>query len=62
MGRVTDPVTNAPASRPGTVEGTRAFIVRPFQRLARTHVANCMADAMLAAALADSLFFSIRGE
>ncbi|WP_421121006.1 MFS transporter [Aquihabitans daechungensis] len=33
--------------------------MRPFQRLARTHVANNMADAMLAAALADSIFFSL---
>ena len=59
MGRVTDPLANATGSRPATAEGARAFIVRPFQRLARAHVANCMADAMLAAALADSLFFSL---
>jgi hypothetical protein len=37
----------------------RAFIVTPFHRLARTHAASAMADAMLAAALADSLFFSL---
>ena len=59
MVRVTDSLANATGSRPATAEGNRAFVVRPFQRLARTHVANCMADAMLAAALADSLFFSL---
>lgn len=59
MGPVTDPLANRTGSRPATAEGTRAFVVRPFQRLARTHVANNMADAMLAAALADSIFFSL---
>ncbi len=59
MDAVTDPLANHVGSRPATAEGSRAFIVRPFQRLARTHVANNMADAMLAAALADSIFFSL---
>jgi len=59
MGAVTDPLTSRAGSRPNTSEGSRAFVVRPFQRLARTHVANNMADAMLAAALADSIFFSL---
>jgi len=59
MGAVTDPLANRIGSRPNTAEGSRAFVVRPFQRLARTHVANNMADAMLAAALADSIFFSL---
>jgi hypothetical protein len=59
MGPVTDPLANRVGSRPHTAEGSRAFVVRPFQRLARTHVANNMADAMLAAALADSIFFSL---
>jgi len=59
MGPVTDPLANRVGSRPATAEGNRAFVVRPFQRLARTHVLNCMADAMLAAALADSIFFSL---
>ncbi|MFN8019635.1 MAG: MFS transporter [Acidimicrobiales bacterium] len=45
--------------RPATPEGARAFTVTPFQRLARTHVANAMADAMIAATLADSIFFSL---
>jgi hypothetical protein len=59
MGPVTDPLASQLGSRPQTAEGSRAFVVRPFQRLARTHVANNMADAMLAAALADSIFFSL---
>src|SRR6478752_6368967 len=59
MGPVTDPLAQHVGSRPATSAGSRAFIVRPFQRLARTHVANNMADAMLAAALADSIFFSL---
>jgi hypothetical protein len=59
MGAVTDPLANRTGSRPATAEGSLAFVVRPFQRLARTHVANGMADAMLAAALADSIFFSL---
>jgi hypothetical protein len=59
MGAVTDPLASQLGSRPQTAEGSRAFVVRPFQRLARTHVANNMADAMLAAALADSIFFSL---
>lgn len=46
-------------NRPATPAGVRAFIVTPFHRLARTHAASTMADAMLAAALADSLFFSL---
>ena len=59
MGPVSDPLANVKGSRPSTAEGAKAFIVRPFQRLARTHVANAMADARLAAALADSIFFSL---
>ncbi|MCU1369496.1 MAG: putative major facilitator superfamily transporter [Ilumatobacteraceae bacterium] len=59
MAPVTDPLVSRAGSRPHTAEGSRAFVVRPFQRLARTHVANNMADAMLAAALADSIFFSL---
>ncbi|MCB1040868.1 MAG: MFS transporter, partial [Acidimicrobiales bacterium] len=46
-------------SRPATVAGVKAFIVTPFHRLARTHAASAMADAMVAASLADSLFFSL---
>ena len=59
MGSVTDPLAYDKRSRPATPEGARAFTIRPFQRVARAHVANGMADAMLAAALADSIFFSL---
>ncbi len=44
---------------PGTAAGTKAFVVTPFARLARTHAASTMADAMVAASLAGSLFFSL---
>ncbi|MDQ6698160.1 MAG: MFS transporter [Actinomycetota bacterium] len=44
---------------PQTAAGARAFVVTPFGRLARTHAASCAADAMVATALADSLFFSL---
>ncbi|MEZ5183424.1 MAG: MFS transporter [Acidimicrobiales bacterium] len=53
--------TTAPrsGSNPATPDGVRAFVVTPFHRLARTHASSAMADAMVAAALADSLFFSL---
>lgn len=44
---------------PRTAEGAKAFVVTPFGRLARTHAISTAADAMVAAALADSLFFSL---
>jgi hypothetical protein len=44
---------------PQTSAGSRAFVVTPFGRLARTHAISAAADAMVAAALADSLFFSL---
>lgn len=44
---------------PATAAGTRAFVVTPFARLARTHTAGTIADAMVAAAFAGSLFFSL---
>lgn len=59
MGAVTDVPANTPSQRPATAEGHRAFIVTPFMRLARSHAASAMADAMVAASLADSLFFSL---
>lgn len=46
-------------AQPGTADGTRAFVVTPFARLARAHAAATMADAMVAAAFAGSLFFSL---
>lgn len=61
MEPVTDPVasTSRARSRPATPAGQRAFAVPPFMRLARSHAASAMADAMVAASLADSLFFSL---
>lgn len=47
------------AARPNTPAGAKAFTVSPFARLARTHVASAMADAMVAASLAGSLFFTL---
>lgn len=44
---------------PATAAGAKAFIVTPFTRLARAHFAGTMADAMVAAAFAGSLFFSL---
>ena len=46
-------------ARPGTAAGQRAFTVTPFARLARAHVASTVGDAMVAAAFAGSLFFSL---
>jgi hypothetical protein len=39
--------------------GAEAFIVSPFSRLARTHALSVAGDALLAVALADSLFFNV---
>lgn len=49
------------AFRPGTEEGTRAFVMTPFTRMARAHAMAAMGDAMVAASLAGSLFFSAPG-
>jgi len=46
-------------ARPATPAGNRAFVVTPFARLARAHCASTMADAMIAASLAGSLFFTL---
>lgn len=40
-------------------QGAEAFRISPFQRLARTHSLSVAGDALLAIALADSLFFGI---
>lgn len=56
------PVTDADhelRARPGTAAGNRAFVVTPFARMARTHAISTMGDAMVAASLAGSLFFSL---
>ncbi len=39
--------------------GAEAFVVTPFQRLARAHALSVAGDALLAIALADSLFFDV---
>ncbi len=44
---------------PATAAGRAAFTVTPFARLARAHVASTVGDAMVAAAFAGSLFFSL---
>jgi len=59
MDAVSNVTAKAQGSNPSTPAGAKAFLVTPFHRLARTHAAAVMADAMLAAALADSLFFSL---
>ncbi len=58
-GFVTDPSFVPVEPHPGTAAGTKAFVVTPFSRLARTHAASAMADAMVAASLAGSLFFTL---
>ena len=58
MGPVTD-AADSQLARPGTSAGAKAFIVTPFARMARTHAASTMADGMVAASLAGSLFFSL---
>lgn len=53
------PSADAGASQPRTIEGRSAFLVTPFQRMARAHFLSAMADAMVAVSLADTLFFSL---
>lgn len=59
MGTVTDLSPPPGQSRPRTAAGEKAFLVTPFARLARTHAGSAMGDAMVAAAFAGSLFFSL---
>lgn len=61
---MTAPSQRVPASsnvgfRPRTPEGAKAFVITPFTTLARAHAVSAMADAMVAASLAGSLFFSL---
>ncbi len=46
-------------TREATDRGAEAFVVSPFTRLARTHSLSAAGDALLAVALADSLFFNV---
>ncbi len=43
----------------GDGRGAEAFAVSPFKRLARTHALSVAGDALMAVALADSLFFDV---
>ena len=58
MGAVTDR-SQPPAAAPATPAGQKAFITTPFSRMARAHAGSAMADAMVAASLAGSLFFTL---
>jgi hypothetical protein len=58
MGLVTQP-SSASVHRPATAAGAKAFVVTPFARLARTHAGSTMADAMVTAAFAGAVFFSL---
>ncbi|CAN5574479.1 hypothetical protein BH10ACT1_BH10ACT1_33080 [soil metagenome] len=59
MGPVTDADSAFAVPRPGTPAGAKAFVITPFARMARTHAGSAMADAMVAASLAGSLFFTL---
>ncbi|MCU1356942.1 MAG: putative major facilitator superfamily transporter [Acidimicrobiales bacterium] len=59
MGAVSEMSASNGLARPGTPAGAKAFVITPFTRLARTHAASTMADAMIAASLAGSLFFNL---
>ncbi len=48
-----------PISRPARRAGAEAFHLSPFARLARSHVFGAAGDALVAIALANSLFFDL---
>src|SRR5262245_41291761 len=48
-----------PLSVPRKRTGASVFVITPFTRLARTHAAAVAGDALIALALAGSLFFDI---
>lgn len=48
-----------PLSKPPRRRGAGAFVIAPFTRLARTHAGAMAGDALIAIALANSLFFDI---
>lgn len=56
MGGVSEPAT--PRRLSGRGRGAAAFHVTPFTRLARAHALSVAGDALIAVALADSIFFS----
>jgi len=57
MGRVDDQGGWRPLTRPATGTRNGAFHVTPFMRLARTHAASTATDAVVATALAGTIFF-----
>ena len=59
MDDVSDPSAPSGTARPATAEGARAFVITPFTRLARLHATSTAADAMVAASLAGTIFFSM---
>ena len=59
MEEMKEPEDPRAVAHPATAAGTKAFVVTPFARVARAHAASTMADAMVAASLAGSLFFNL---
>lgn len=59
MGDVTNRPDDTVQPHPATEAGVKAFVVTPFARMARTHAASAMGDAMVATSLAGSLFFTL---
>lgn len=55
---VSDSRRPAPKRRRST-QGADAFVVTPFMRLARTHIASVIGDTLVTLSLAGSLFFSV---
>ena len=59
MGSMSSPAGWEPHRSPKQRAGADAFHLSPFARLARTHVLVAAADALVAIALANSLFFDL---
>ena len=59
MGSMSDPAGWRPLSKPPSRAGAEAFHLSPFARLARSHAFGAAGDALVAIALANSLFFDL---
>lgn len=59
MGSMSDPAGWRPLSKPPPRAGAEAFRLSPFARLARSHAFGSAGDALVAMALANSLFFDL---
>ena len=59
MGSMSTPDGWDPLTPPKRRAGADAFHLSPFARMARAHVLVAMADALVAVALANSLFFDL---